>query len=284
MRRPELLFLAPLSIIASWIALQAHEVHVSSAGRASGVEATEPKPASDPVRHAAVARSTPAPTLVSHARDAEPSSEEALATVRHAHEPAPVRDLGLIRRRLVENQAGTYIGDILAARDSNIARWPDRTSRPLRVWIQSADSAHDWNPNYVAQVRDAFTTWQAAGSPVSFTFVTDSGSADTHVTWVDHFEEQISGKTLWARDENWWIVDANIAIALHHNHGEPLDASAVRAIALHEIGHLLGLDHSADTTNIMTARVRVRDLSAADMATMRLVYTLPPGSVRDAMH
>jgi hypothetical protein len=283
MRRPELLFLAPLSIIASWIALQAHEVHVSSSGRASEAEVTEPRAVPGPRRRAAVAHATPASTVVSRAGDAEPSSEEALATVRHAHEPPPVRDLGLIRRRLVENQAGTYIGDILAARDSNIARWPDRTSRPLRVWVQSADSAHDWNPIYVAQVRDAFTTWQAAGSPVPFNFVTDSGAADVHVTWVDHFEEQISGKTLWARDENWWIVDANIAIALHHNHGEPLDQSAVRAIALHEIGHLLGLDHSADTTNIMTARVRVRDLSAADMATMRLVYTLPPGSVRDAL-
>jgi predicted Zn-dependent protease len=118
---------------------------------------------------------------------------------------------------------------------------------------------------------------------VSFTFVVDSASADVHVTWVDHFEEQISGKTMWARDENWWIVDANIALALHHNHGSALDTSAIRAIALHEIGHLLGLDHSVDTTNIMTARVRVRDLSDADKATMRLIYALPPGSVREAM-
>ena len=77
--------------------------------------------------------------------------------------------------------------------------------------------------------------------------------------------------------------DANIAIALHHNHGEPLDASAVRAIALHEVGHLLGLDHCSDTTNIMTPRVRVRELSEADKATMRLIYALPPGSVKQAM-
>jgi len=30
----------------------------------------------------------------------------------------------------------------------------------------------------------------------------------------------------------------------------------------------------------MTARVRVRDLSNADRATMKLLYTLPPGSVK----
>jgi hypothetical protein len=108
----------------------------------------------------------------------------------------------------------------------------------------------------------------------------DSGDADVHVTWIDHFAEPISGKTLWARDQSWWIVDANITIALHHNQGEALDAAAIRAIALHEVGHLLGLDHSGDTANIMTARVRVRDLSAADRATARLIYELPPGSVR----
>jgi predicted Zn-dependent protease len=203
--------------------------------------------------------------------------------VRSSREPAPTRDLSEIRRLLVENQTGTYIGDILAERDSNIARWPDRTNRPLHVWIQSADNLPDWNPAYVGQVRDAFTTWVSAGAPVPFTFVMDSSAGDVHVTWVDHFDEQISGKTMWARDDNWWIVDANIAIALHHNHGEPLDASAVRAIALHEIGHLLGLDHCADTANIMTPRVRVRDLSPADIATMRLIYDLPPGSVREAM-
>lgn len=200
--------------------------------------------------------------------------------VERSHEPPPVRDPDQIRRRLAENEIGTYITDILRSRDSNIARWPDRTSRPLRVWIQSADSLHDWSATYPGQVRDAFTTWVSAGAPVPFTFVIDSSAADVHVTWVDHFEEQISGKTMWARDDNWWIVDANIAIALHHNHGEPLDASAVRAIALHEVGHLLGLDHCADTANIMTPRVRVRELSTADKATMRLIYSLPPGSVR----
>ena len=52
------------------------------------------------------------------------------------------------------------------------------------------------------------------------------------------------------------------------------------SIALHEVGHLLGLDHTRDQNNIMTSRVRVRDLSAADRATARLLYSLPPGSVR----
>ena len=281
MRRPEFFFLAPLLAIAGWIAIQARDVRAAATPRPALSDASLARAAAVPETpsHPAVPR-PPRPVVPSGFADGTVAGPD----IRASREPAPVRDLSEIRRRLIENQVGTYIGDILAERDSNIARWPDRTSsRPLRVWIQSADKLPDWNPAYVGQVRDAFTTWVSAGAPVPFTFVVDSAAGDVHVTWVDHFDEQISGKTMWARDDNWWIVDANIAIALHHNHGEPLDASAVRAIALHEVGHLLGLDHCVDTTNIMTPRVRVRDLSPADIATMRLIYALPPGSVKQAM-
>jgi hypothetical protein len=280
MRRPELVLLAPLAALGTWVAVQAHDVRAAAAGRPRQSAASLAEPGGALPVTPVASRTAPRPvTAPSDIGDGGIAG----ADVKASREPAPIRDLSEIRRRLIENQVGTYIGDILAERDSNIARWPDRSSHPLRVWVQSADRLPDWSPTYVGQVRDAFTTWVSSGAPIPFTFVVDSSAADVHVTWVDHFDEQISGKTMWARDDNWWIVDANIAIALHHNHGEPLDASAVRAIALHEVGHLLGLDHCADTTNIMTPRVRVRDLSPADRATMQLIYALPPGSVREAM-
>jgi hypothetical protein len=289
MKRADTLLIAPLLGIAVWIALQANDIR---SGRATAQSAAA---LGAPFHHPILATDDPAPTTA--ASPDVPASDipatgalnasasdgdmrgDARATERR-HEAAPLRNLADIRRRLDEGAAGTYIGDVLTDRDSAVARWPERLTNPLKVWVQSGDSIPDWNPAFVGQVKDAFTTWQGTGVPVAFTFVTDSSAADVHVTWLDHFEEQISGKTMWARDENWWIVDANIVIALHHNHGEALDPSAIRAIALHEVGHLLGLDHTADTTNIMTPRVRVRDLSAADRATMRLLYTLPPGPVR----
>jgi hypothetical protein len=193
---------------------------------------------------------------------------------------AKTRDVLDIRRRIQLGENGTYIGEILDERDSALARWPERITTPVRVWVGSNPTIEGWDPTYPDRVRDAFDQWAGLGIPVRFTFVADSADADVHVSWIDHFDSPISGKTIWARDGKWWIVTANITLALHHNAGELLDAKAVRAIALHEVGHLLGLDHTADTANIMTSRVRVRDLSEADRATMKLLYSLPPGSVK----
>ncbi|GJG85627.1 hypothetical protein tb265_08080 [Gemmatimonadetes bacterium T265] len=181
------------------------------------------------------------------------------------------------RERLALGAAGTYIGEILRVRDSAVVRWPDRVERPLTVWVGAAPGVADWRPAYLARVVDAFAEWTRVGVPVRFRFVHDSSAAEVHVGWTDRFREPISGRTVWSRDENWWMTDANITIALHHNDGNPLDEEQVRAIALHEVGHLLGLDHTNDPTSVMAARVRVRGLSAADQATARLIYAVPAG-------
>jgi hypothetical protein len=185
-----------------------------------------------------------------------------------------------VRRRLAEGGSGTYIGEMLAERDSALARWPDRDGRPLSIWIQPASTVADWTDGYVSSVRDAVNGWDALALPVRFAFASDSATADVHITFIDQFEESISGRTKWERDEDWWITDAEIVLAVHHRSGPALDIDAMRALALHEVGHLLGLDHTEDATSIMAARVRVRGLSNADRATVRLLYTLPPGGVR----
>jgi predicted Zn-dependent protease len=179
-----------------------------------------------------------------------------------------------------DGEAGTYIGEILGERDSSLARWPDRHGIPLSVWVQPRSSVRDFTTSYVARVREAFEEWDALHLPVHFTFVDDSADAEVHVNWIDHFSEPISGRTRWARDDSWAITDANIVLAVHHNQGDLLDEDAMRAMALHEIGHLLGLDHTTDSLSIMAPRVRVRQLSSADRATVRLLYALPAGPLR----
>ena len=182
--------------------------------------------------------------------------------------------------RLAPGISGTYMNALLRSRDSALTRWPDRTTRPLRVFIRGGEDIEGWKEDYLPVVRDAFDTWVQAGIPVRFTFVVDSASADVHVRFTSSFANGISGKTIWSRDAAYWLVSSDIQLAVSHPGGGFVTPPQMRAIALHEVGHLLGLDHAESSDDIMSARVRVRELSETDRATVRLLYTVPAGSVK----
>jgi hypothetical protein len=193
---------------------------------------------------------------------------------------APVRDIAAIRKYLTEHASGTFIGDVLAARDSNIARWPERTASPVRVWIDERSALAMADQMRAANVRRAFGDWAPARVPITFAFVQDSAGADVRVTFVEQFEGGASGRTLWKRDTNWWIQGGEIILSLRNTSGGYLNNDQLYAIALHEVGHLLGLDHSSRPGAIMAAHVSVLALTPEDIATMRLIYEVQPGSVR----
>jgi hypothetical protein len=254
MRPLELVFGAKVTALAVFVAVEARGARVYSAYLDGAVSA---------------------PIASSNDEPRKPRVEAPVA-----EESMMPRDVEEIRRKVRDGAPGTYVDELLLQRDSALARWPERRKNPLRVWVQSRTTASDFSEEFPEIVRTAFEEWMNTGIPVAFNFITDSARADIHVTWIDRFDEQISGKTLWAHDDDWWIVEANIVLAVHHRGGEPLDSSAVRAIALHEIGHLLGLDHTQDAANIMTPKVRVKELSVADIATARLLYTVPAGKLK----
>lgn len=203
-----------------------------------------------------------------------------LASVRASSlPPPPPRDYAQISQLLAEGAGATYMDAVLAARGGNVARWVERRADPVTVWIQPTTTFRDFWPEYRDRTRDAFYTWAASGIPLRFLFVDDSAQAEVHVVWVDRFDDSAAGKTYWERDRNWWIVGADIEVALHRPSGEAYDQQGIRTIALHEVGHLIGLDHSPNPDDIMSPKVHVTGLSAADLRTAALIYKLPPGPV-----
>lgn len=238
---------------------------------------------------AATSGSSAAARTGAHATPA--SAAAAFATLGAPANPAvnnssanPAADPLLLRQRIAQLADGTYIDELLAARDSALARWPERTLRPLRVWVGVRNAAitmpDDWNEAFISAVQSAFNAWSDTGIPVRFSFVADSTTANVHVSFVESFPTGISGKTVWSRNEHWWLLSGNIELGMSHPNGGTVTPEQMYAIALHEVGHLLGLDHSGSSDNIMAAQVRARDLSPADRATVRALYSVPAGSLR----
>jgi hypothetical protein len=173
---------------------------------------------------------------------------------------------------------GTYIDRLLADRDSTIERWPDRTIAPLRVWIDSGSTVGGEQSSFPAAVREAFTEWSTTGIPLQFVYVARSDDADIRVRWTEHLDRK-TGSTTWRTDHAGWMTVSEITLATHISSGNALDERGMKAIALHEVGHALGLSHSIDAHDIMAPLVRVDDLSEIDRNTIRFLYSLPAGHV-----
>lgn len=184
------------------------------------------------------------------------------------------------RRRIRASSGLTYMNDIVAeSQDSMLHRWDNRILRPVRVFLPRGTVAN-FQPTFLTAVQRAFERWQDAGVPVRFNLEADSGAAEVQFRWRIQFEGDRTGQTEVRWDQDGHLVSGDVTLATFDPKGQPLTDDDVRVVALHEIGHLIGLDHSPDSTDIMHATTKVRDLSARDIQTALLLYQLAPGSLR----
>ena len=187
------------------------------------------------------------------------------------------------RALVASRSTGTFIPDILLLSDSTLQRWPDRRATPLRVYVseQGPNASGRMRDDFLQAVREAFTIWEGVELPIRFAFVSDSALADMTVSWVTDFRgDPVLGRTKVVRDARYWIIRADMQLATRRrdDSGE-LDPTVIRALAIHEIGHGIGLDHASDTTVIMAPKIRARAITLADKATAQLLYSVPPGSL-----
>jgi len=189
-----------------------------------------------------------------------------------------------LRRRVANLAAGTYVDDMLAEQDSVLYRWPERLDSAVRVYIEPSSTAADWSAAYPGMAREVFGEWAAAGFPIRFTFIYDSTSADISIRWLERYSAdagQRIGETERVHSADALIQRARIEVANHDSAGHALSAATVTGAVRHEVGHALGLNHAKDPSSVMYRQSGITTIGASDRATLRLLYLVPAGSLRD---
>jgi hypothetical protein len=233
-------------------------------------------------------RPTPLPPTPTAGAVAVPPPPSAGGVSRSGSGPAPPAGVSYteqlarseIRRRIRASAGVAYLDHVVAtSSDSMLHRWDRRLPDAVRVYLGEGRPP-TYRPEFGDAVRTAFRQWETAGLPLHFAFLTDSAAAEVHIGWRIQFEIERTAQTDLTWNSDGHLESGAITFALFDPQGRPMEADDIRVVALHEIGHLLGLDHSPDSADIMFPVAKVRDLSERDIRSALLLYDLPPGSLR----
>lgn len=182
----------------------------------------------------------------------------------------------------------TYLRSVAFRAPGNenvLLRWPD-DRMPLRIFLDRPPAGLFENPEAIHEaVRRGVLDWTDAARPglPRFEFAETIGDADIPIVWAETPDGD------WQVAHCAWDIHllmrrfgvSRILVTGRWSGGQPAEVADVYRMALHEVGHALGLGgHSPDPTDVMYESVAgsITGPSARDRATLAALYARPIGA------
>lgn len=187
-----------------------------------------------------------------------------------------------VRRRIEREGTRVYIDSMFDETDSTLVRWADRNGAPLRVAFVPDTTLEGWSPAIIDAARGGIRPWSGNSANLQFTEVSDPAQADIVVSFVSVVSDTgAMGVTQTQSAPSGATERVEISLAMRQVEGGPVIAPALlQRVATHEFGHAIGLPHSGRREDLMYPTATVSAPSGRDLATLQLLYAVPPGSIR----
>ncbi|MCL7960187.1 MAG: matrixin family metalloprotease [marine benthic group bacterium] len=165
-----------------------------------------------------------------------------------------------------------YVGSPDGGPEPTLPLWRTTTDERRTLWVYFMEPPPE-RPHFWDQTVRAMATWnEVGGVPLRFQRTRSAQSPDVEFRWIRQFEAHQAGTTDWETDGEGWLSSAVVTLATQHEGGTSMSDEFVLLVALHELGHVIGLPHSDDPSDVMHPGNRNMALSDRDVRSARQLY------------